>query len=89
MSVAPTCTWPIYSPERTYRRFYLRLELNLKASTPPRSSLCPHLHSEKYATEDDEILQALKAIILSGWPDDRSQLPEQTTPSVSERLCTD
>ena len=37
------------------------------------------------ATEDDEILQALKAVFLSGWPDDHSQIPEQITPYFSMR----
>ena len=43
------------------------------------------LREIQQATEDDENLQALKAIILRGWPDDRSQLPEQTTPYFSMR----
>ncbi|KAK2564108.1 Retrovirus-related Pol polyprotein from transposon 412 [Acropora cervicornis] len=43
------------------------------------------LREIQQATEDDENLQALKAVILRGWPDDRSQLPEQTTPYFSMR----
>ena len=47
MSVARTCTWPIHSPERTYRRPYIQLEVKLRTSTPVRSFLYPHLDCKK------------------------------------------
>ena len=37
------------------------------------------------ATKDDETLRILKDTILNGWPDDRSQIPPQTTPYFSTR----
>ena len=37
------------------------------------------LREIQQATENDEILQAQKGVILRGWPDDRSQIPEQIT----------
>ncbi|XP_044166875.1 uncharacterized protein K02A2.6-like [Acropora millepora] len=56
--------------------------INAAAFLPVSTS---RLREIQQATEDDENLQALKAIILRGWPDDRSQLPEQTTPYFSMR----
>lgn len=56
--------------------------INAAAFLPVSTS---RLREIQQATEDDEILQALKAIILRGWPDDCSQLPEQTTPYFSAR----
>lgn len=38
------------------------------------------LQEIQQATENDEILQTLKTVILHGLPDDCSQLPEQITP---------
>lgn len=38
------------------------------------------LREIQQATENNEILQTLKTVILRDWPYDRSQLPEQTTP---------
>ena len=87
MSVAQTCTWPIHS-----LRAYLLMTLHLTGAEfenintflflPVSTS---RLREIQQAIEDDEILQVLKAIILRGWPDDRSQLPEQTTPYFSMR----
>lgn len=56
--------------------------INAAAFLPVSTS---RLREIQQATEDDENLQALKAIILRGWPDDRSQLPEQSTPYFSMR----
>ena len=56
--------------------------VNATAFLPVSSS---RLREIQQATEDDEILQSLKAIILRGWPDDRSQVPEQITPYFSVR----
>ena len=56
--------------------------MNTAAFLPVSTS---RLQEIQQATEDDENLQALKAIILRGWPDDRSQLPEQATPYFSMR----
>ena len=56
--------------------------INATAFLPVSSS---RLREIQQATEDDEILQSLKAIILRGWPDDRSQVPEQITPYFSVR----
>ena len=43
------------------------------------------LREIQQATEDDEILQSLKPVVLRGWPDDPSQIPEQITPYFSVR----
>ena len=56
--------------------------INAAAFLPVSTS---RLREIQQATEDDEHLQALKAIILRDWPDDRSQLPEQTSPYLSMR----
>ena len=56
--------------------------INAAAFLPVSTS---RLREIQQATEDDENLQALKAIILRGWPDDCSQLPEQATAYFSMR----
>ena len=56
--------------------------INATAFLPVSSS---RLREIQQANDDDEILQSLKAIILRGWPDDRSQVPEQITPYFSVR----
>ena len=56
--------------------------INVAAFLPVSTS---RLWEIQQATEDDEILQALKAVFLSGWPDDHSQIPEQITPYFSMR----
>ena len=50
---------------------------------PPVST--SRLREIQQATEDDEILQALKAVILRGWLDDQSQIPEHISPYFSMR----
>ena len=73
---------------RTYLPMTLHLtgaefeNINAAAFLPVSTS---RLREIQQATEDDVILQALKVIILCGWPDDCSQLPEQTTPYFSMR----
>ena len=39
----------------------------------------------KTATQSDETMQALKTVILKGWPDTRKELPDQVTPYFSYR----
>ena len=39
----------------------------------------------KTATQSDETMQALKTVILKGWPDTRKDLPDQVTPYFSYR----
>ena len=56
--------------------------LNVAVSLPVSTS---RLWEIQPSTEDDKILQALKAVFLHGWPDDRSQIPEQITPYFSMR----
>ena len=56
--------------------------INAAAFLPVSTS---RLREIQQATEDDEILQALKIIILRGWTDDSGQQPEQTTPYFSVR----
>ena len=58
------------------------MNINATMFLPVSSS---RLQEIQQATEDDEILKSLKAIILRGWPDDRSQVPEQITPYFSVR----
>ena len=55
---------------------------NINATAFLPVSTC-RLREIQQATEDDEILQALKAVILRGWPDDRSQIPEQITSTLA------
>ena len=43
------------------------------------------LEKLKAATAQDENLQTLKAIIMSGWPDDKTTLPAEITPYFSFR----
>ena len=43
------------------------------------------LQQLKTATQSDETMQALKTVILKGWPDTRKELPDQVTSSFSYR----
>ena len=51
--------------------------INAAAFLPVSTS---RLQDIQQATQYDEILQALKAVILHGWPDNHSQIAEQITP---------
>ena len=57
-------------------------EVNMVSFLPIRDE---RLELLRKATSEDETLQMLKTTIITGWPDERSKVPEQLTPFFSYR----
>ena len=56
--------------------------INMISFLPIREERIEKIRRE---TEQDDTLQALKKVIIAGWPEERSELPEQLTPFFSYR----
>ena len=69
MSETRTCIWPIHSPSTLHPTGAEFENINTAAFLPLSTSRRREIQQ---ATVDDDILQSLKAIILCGWPGDRS-----------------
>ena len=57
-------------------------EINMVSFLPIRDERLEEIKNE---TENDENLQALKKVIITGWPEERKDLPEQLVPFFSYR----
>ena len=57
-------------------------EINMFSFLPIRDE---RLEAIRLETEKDDNLQALKKVILAGWPEERKELPEQLVPFYSYR----